>query len=138
MKRFFLLLAMVPLLLTACSSKPLKDVYTATGDETRPEDLDKNTVFNSNDDLNVVITFNAHNRKLPVQAVFIAPDGTSYPTDELEMDKTAGVAVLGLDWEAQGITPWAEGDWKVEIYVDGKREKTLSFTVKTQDAANAG
>jgi hypothetical protein len=87
----------------------------------------------------VVITLNAHNRELPVKAVFIAPDGTAYPTDELDMDKTAGVAVLGLDWEMRSNSePWPEGDWQVEIYVDGKREETLKFTVKTPDTANSG
>jgi hypothetical protein len=141
MKRFFLLLVIllaVPLLLTACRSKPVKDVYTASGDATRPEDLDKTGVFKPDDDLNVVITLNAHNRDLPVKAVFIAPDETAFSTDELDMDKTAGVAVLGLDWEMRNSAPWPEGDWKVEIYVDGKRQETVKFTVKAPDTANSG
>jgi hypothetical protein len=151
MRRFVLLLVIllaVPPLLTACSSKPLKAAYTASGDASRPEDLDKTSVFKPDDDLNVVITLNTHTRDLPVKAVFTAPDGTAYPTDELDMDQTAGVAVLGLDWEMREmvtgpegdriVPPWPEGDWKVEIYVDGKREETLKFTVKTPETVNSG
>jgi type 1 fimbria pilin len=142
MKRILpLLLAVgliVPLLLTACSTKPLKAAYTASGDGNRPEDLEKTTVFKPDDDLNVVITLNSHNRTLPVKAVFIAPDGVQYATDEIKMDETAGVAVLGLDWEMQNNTLWTPGDWKVEVYVDNTREDTLNFTVQAADTTGAG
>ena len=137
MKRILPLLLAV-LLLTACSAKPLKAVYTASGDGTRPEDLDKTTVFTPDDDLNVVITLNSHNRTLPVKAVFIAPDGTQYPTDELNMDETSGVAVLGLDWEMQNNTPWTVGDWEAQIYVDNALEDTVKFTVEATDTTSAG
>jgi hypothetical protein len=142
MKRILpLLLAVgliVPLLLTACSSKPLKAAYTASGDGTRPEDLEKTTVFKPDDDLNVVITLNSHNRTLPVKAVFTSPDGIQYETDELNMDETAGVAVLGLDWEMQDNTLWTVGEWTVDVYVDNKRADTLKFTVKAADSTSAG
>ncbi len=142
MKRILpLLLAVglvVPLLLTACSAKPLKAVYTASGDGTRPEDLDKTTVFKPDDDLNVVITLNSHNSSLPVKAVFTAPDVLQYTTDELDMDETAGVAVLGLDWEMQNNTLWTEGDWKADIYVNNALEDTVKFAVKAADTTGAG
>ena len=142
MKRILpLLLAVglvVPLLLTACNAKPVKAVYTASGDGTRPEDLDKTTVFKPDDDLNVVITLNSHNRELPVKAVFIAPDGSQFETDELRMDETAGVAVLGLDWEMRENALWTEGDWKVDVYVDNTREDTVKFTVKAADTTGTG
>jgi hypothetical protein len=137
MKRILPLLLAV-LLLTACSSKPVKAVYTASGDGTRPEDLNKTTVFKTDDDLNVVITLNSHNRTLPVKAVFIAPDGTQYPTDDLNMDETSGVAVLGLDWQMQNNTPWTVGDWKAQIYVDNTLEDTVKFTVKATDTTSTG
>jgi hypothetical protein len=142
MKRILpLLLAVgliVPLLLTACSAKPVKAVYTASGDGTRPEDLDKTTVFKPDDDLNVVITLNSHNRALPVKAVFTSPDGFQYETDEINMDETAGVAVLGLDWEMQDNTLWTQGDWKVDVYVDNKLEDTVKFTVQAAEPTGAG
>jgi hypothetical protein len=142
MKRILpLLLAVgliVPLLLTACSTKPVKAVYTASGDGTRPEDLDKTTVFKPDDDLNVVITLNSHNRTLPVKAVFTSPDGFQYETDEINMDETAGVAVLGLDWEMQDNTLWTQGDWKVDVYVDNKLEDTVNFTVQAAEPTGAG
>ena len=137
MKRILPVLLAV-LLLTACSAKPLKAVYTASGDGTRPEDLEKTTVFKPDDDLNVVITLNSHNRTLPVKAVFIAPDGVQYATDDLNMDETAGVAVLGLDWESENNTLWTEGDWKADIYVDNTLEDTVKFTVEAADATGAG
>ena len=142
MKRILpLLLAVglvVPLLLTACSAKPVKAVYTASGDGTRPEDLDKTTVFKPDDDLNLVITLNSHSRTLPVKAVFTAPDGVQYQTDDLNMDKTAGVAVLGLDWEMQNNTLWTVGDWKADVYVDNKLEDTVKFSVEAADTTSAG
>ena len=137
MKRILPVLLAV-LLLTACSAKPLKAVYTASGDGTRPEDLEKTTVFKPDDDLNVVITLNSHNRTLPVKAVFIAPDGVQYATDDLNMDETAGVAVLGLDWESENNTLWTVGDWKADIYVDNTLEDTVKFTVEAADATGAG
>lgn len=137
MKRTFpLLLAALlvfPLLLTACTSEPVRDVYTASGDGSRPDDLDKTTIFEPTDDLNIVITLNAHNRERPVKAIFIAPDGTSYATDVLEADETVGQVVLGLDLQMSGITAWAEGEWSVEVYVDDQREKTVKFTVEAPD-----
>jgi hypothetical protein len=141
MRRFLLPLAVllaVPLLLTACSSRPVRDVYTASGDGSRPEDLEKTSVFKPDDDLNVVITLNSHRRDRSVKAVFIAPDTTAYPTDPLDMDSTAGVAVLGLDWEMRDGVPWPEGDWRVEVYVDDKRESTVNFTVKAPGSAQTG
>jgi len=140
MKRTFplLLIALlaVPLLMTACSSEPVREVYTAAGDGSRPEDLDKTTVFTPDEDLNIVVTLNSHNRELPVYAVFTAPDGNTYPTDPLELDETAGEAVLGLDWEANNNVPWTEGEWKVEIYVEDERKETITFTVQTPTGAN--
>jgi hypothetical protein len=140
MKRMFpLLLAVVfSLLLTACTSEPVRDVYTASGDGSRPDDLDKTGIFEPTDDLNIVVTLNAHNRELPVKAIFIAPDGSTYATDALEADETVGQVVLGLDLQMSGVTAWAEGEWSVDVYVDDQREKTVKFAVEAPDTSSSG
>lgn len=132
MKRVFsvlLLGAVFAVLLTACSSVPVRNAYTATGDGTKPSDLKQTNVFTSNEDLNVVVNLNAHNRPLAVSAIFTAPNGDVINTDTLDADETVPAVVLGLDWQAQGTTPWQTGDWKVDVYVDEVREKELHFTV---------
>ena len=139
MKRLWMILALlIPLLLAACGSgKPLRDAYTASGDGSLPDELTKTAVFRSDDDLNVVVTLNAHNRDLPVYAIFKAPTGDSYATDDLAADSTVGQVLLGLDWEAEGSVQWPEGEWTVDVYVDADKEdtqaapaKTLTFTVQ--------
>jgi hypothetical protein len=125
-----LMAVMLAVLLSACSSAPVKSVYTASGTGSRPADLRRTTTFAGNDDLNVVITLNAHSRTLDVSAVFTAPTGETYATDPLAADSTTGQVVLGLSWAAQGSIPWPAGQWKVEVYVDDLREKTLEFAVQ--------
>jgi hypothetical protein len=117
------------LALTACSSGPVQNAYTASGDATNPNDLTRTTSFRADDDLNVVVVLNSHSRELPIYAVFTAPTGAAYGTDVLEADETVGEVLLGLDWEAQGSTAWPEGEWRVEVYVDDDRKETVTFTV---------
>jgi hypothetical protein len=129
---------LIPLLLAACGSEAMvRDAYTASGDGSRPDELAKTDVFRSDDDLNVVVTLNAHNRELPVYAIFVAPTGDNYATDDLAADSTVGQVLLGLDWEAQGSVLWPEGEWTVDVYVDADKEnsqakptRTLKFTVE--------
>lgn len=128
--RVVLLISVLAVILSACSSVPLSGAYTASGTGNRPADLKQTTTFASNDDLNVVITLNAHSRTLDVSAIFTAPTGEVYSTDPLAADSTTGQVVLGLSWAAQGSIPWPAGQWKVDIYVDEMREKTLTFTVE--------
>ncbi|MBN1200337.1 MAG: hypothetical protein JXJ20_00645 [Anaerolineae bacterium] len=137
MKRLLpLLLAVVlALFLTACSSNPVKDAYTAAGDGTRPDDLNKTTAFVPDDDLNVVVTLNAHDRTLPIMAVFVGPDESTYSTDPLDADETVGVVLLGLDWEALGSREWSVGNWRVDIYVEGHKEHTLKFSITQPESA---
>jgi hypothetical protein len=136
MKRIFpprmmvLMVVALAVMLGACSSMPVKSVYTASGTGTRPADLKRTTTFADNDDLNVVVTLNAHSRTLDVSAIFTSPSGEAYSTDSLAADSTTGQVLLGLSWAAQGSIPWPTGQWKVEVYVDELREKTLTFTVE--------
>ncbi len=132
-----LLAAVLITLLAACSSELVKDVYTAAGDGTQPADLTKTTTFRGDDDLNVVVRLNAHNRELEVSATFTGPAGDVYATDPLEADEAVGEVLLGLDWEAQGAVLWTPGEWRVDVYVDNKLEKTVHFTV-TETAAPTG
>ncbi|MEW6577792.1 MAG: hypothetical protein AB1435_01210 [Chloroflexota bacterium] len=125
-------------LLTACSGALVRDVYTAAGDGTTPDELVKTTTFRSDDDLNVVVRLNAHNRELIVSATFTGPGGEVYVTDSLEAGETITEVVLGLDWEAQGAVFWAEGEWQVDIYVDNQIEKIVRFTVQAGEAPAAG
>jgi hypothetical protein len=134
MKRVFgvgsavLVLAM---LLTGCGSAPVKDVYTAVGDGTKPAELQKTGTFADNDDLNVVVKLNTHNRTLNVSAIFTSPLGDVFNTDTLEADETVGDVLLGLDWESRNSVLWDAGKWTVDVYVDDAREKQLHFTVNT-------
>ncbi len=125
-------------LLTACSGALVREVYTAAGDGTTPDELVKTTTFRSDDDLNVVVRLNAHNRELIVSATFTGPGGEVYVTDPLEAGTTVTQVVLGLDWEAQGAVFWAEGEWQVDIYVDNQIEKIVRFTVQAGGAPAAG
>ena len=122
------LLLLLALFLSACGvAAPVRSVYTASGDGTKPDDLTRTTTFNADDDLNVVVTLNAHSRELAVHAVFTDPAGTVYETDVIEADETVANVVLGLDWEARLAEPWPTGEWAVEIFVGGDREKSTKF-----------
>ncbi|MBN2305291.1 MAG: hypothetical protein JXQ72_12470, partial [Anaerolineae bacterium] len=94
--------------------------------------------FRADDDLNVVVTLGAHNRELPIYAVFTAPSGIAYATDVLDADETVGTVLLGLDWEAQGANFWPVGDWQVDVYIDDARESRVSFTVEPVEVAPEG
>lgn len=120
---------LLALALAACGAAPVKEIYTASGDATDPAELTRTTQFQANDDLNVVVRLNAHSRTLALQAVFSGPDGTQIATDTLQADATAGEALLGLDWEAQGVANWAAGEWQAEVRVDDAAHSTLRFTV---------
>lgn len=124
--------------LAACSSEPVRAVYTAAGDGSTPKELVKTTTFRGDDDLNVVVQLKAHNRDLTVSAVFTGPAGEVYTTDALEADSTVVEVVLGLDWEAQGTVFWTPGEWRVEVYVDEALEKTARFTVQQTAQAPEG
>ncbi len=125
-------------LLTACSGALVREVYTAAGDGTTPDELVRTTTFRGDDDLNVVVRLNAHNRELIVSATFTGPGGEVYVTDPLEAGETVTDVVLGLDWEAQGAVFWAEGEWQVEVYVDNDMEKIVRFTIQAGEAPAAG
>ncbi len=146
MKRTFprlllVVLMVLAVILTACSSSDaaVKSVYTASGDGTTPADLVKTTSFHTDDDLNVVVTLNSHNRPLNIHAVFSSPAGDTFATDPLEADETVGKVVLGLDWESQGSVPWLAGDWSVQVFVDDNAQpaKTTKFTVGATDSVPA-
>lgn len=131
MNRTALLLSLILLIggAAACSSAPVKDAYTASGDAADPADLTRTTTFQADDDLNVVVRLNAHSRTLPLQAVFVGPDGAEIATDTLGAKPAAGLALLGLDWEARG-TNWLPGEWQVRVLVDHELHNTLRFTVQ--------
>jgi hypothetical protein len=39
--------------------------------------------------------------------------------------------VLGLDHDTKGDTSgWPAGTWKIDLYVDGEKVETLSFTIQ--------
>ncbi len=138
-KRFWLFLiltALVAVLLAACASKPVNSVYTASGDGTKPDDLTKTGVFKPDDDLNIVVKLNSHNHELAINAIFSAPTGETYPTDDLAADKTVGEVVLGLDWEAMGGQLWAEGEWSVEVFVDQEKKETVKFRVEAASSTS--
>jgi hypothetical protein len=124
------LAALLASLLAACGLGKVYRAYTAAGDGTHPEELRKTTLFKADDDLNVVVTLGAHNNSAPVYAIFASPTGALYQTDPITAERTSGRVLLGLDWEAQGQGIWPAGDWRVEIYVDNRRQETLHFTVE--------
>ena len=133
MKRLIVLAMLAVLALTACSSAPLNNAYTAAGDATHPDELAKTETFRDDDDLNVVVTLNSHNHELAVHAIFFAPDGATYATDVLDADETVGEVLLGLDWEAQGSFKWPAGEWRVDVFIDDAREKSLDFQVEASE-----
>lgn len=136
---FWLCMMLFALLLAACSSAPFDSAYTAAGDGTEPDDLARTSVFRPDDDLNIVVKLNSHNREIPVQAVFTAPTGTTYQTDPFDVSETAGEVVLGLDWEGNtGGEPWPVGEWSVAVFVDEKQEKMLTFQVEAEASETSG
>lgn len=108
----------------------LKDAYTAAGDGVSAKEVTRTAVFAHDDDLNVVIILNPHRRTLKLEALFTAPDGGVFRTDTLEADATVGQALLGLDWEARGGLSWPEGEWQVQVLIDGDVVGTERFTVR--------
>lgn len=129
MKYVVWLLLAAALVLTACSGDSVYEAYTASGDGTTADKLNKTTAFRYDDDLNVVLTLGAHSRTLPIYAEFEAPTGQIFTTDMLEADRTVGKVVLGLDWEARN-TAWPDGKWAVDVFVNLERVHTLEFTVQ--------
>ncbi len=138
MKRLVMMIV-VGLALAACGSgdgKWVDNAYTAVGDDTDPDKLVKTTVFQPSDDLNVVVVLASHNRDLAAMAVFTDPTGRAIPTDVLELDKTVGPVMFGLDFEQSGGQSWAAGDWRVEVYV-GEPQKNVDFA-PTEDNFQTG
>jgi hypothetical protein len=126
------------LLLAACGTDDLvKNAFTAAGDGTNPESVNKTTIFHPQDDLNVVVELNTHRRELELYAVFNAPNGDQIATNTLNADETVPWALLGLDWEASGGTDWVMGEWTVDVFVDEERATSLTFEVKIETGADA-
>ncbi|WP_119067464.1 hypothetical protein [Aggregatilinea lenta] len=124
--------------LAACGSAGVREAYTALGDGARPVDLTRTASFDANDDLNLVVTLNAHRDAVPVFATLIDPAGVSYTTDSIEASRTAGQIVLGLDFEAFGQPQWTPGDWTAVVFVDGEQAQTLRFTVRAPASQPVG
>ena len=120
---------LMALLLAAWGSDPADAVYTAAGDASHPDELTRTSTFRPDDDLNLVVTLNAHNRTLPVHVTFTDPQGATVTTDTVEAGSAASTLVLGLDFEAQG-TAWPVGDWQATVFVDGDAVETVRFVVQ--------
>jgi hypothetical protein len=135
MKRIvFLLLALVPVvvLLSGCSTGPVRRVYATLDDVNFPQDsFEKTTKFAANDDLSIVVELNTHQSPLRVRAIFQASQtGQVFYTDEITADENVGEVYFSLfvGYLGSGRT-WPDGKWTVEVYVDDKKEETLTFTV---------
>ncbi len=134
MKRWLgLMLLGLALLLAACGSDVVTGVATASGDGTTPAELQRTDTFRPDDDLNLIIDLGAHNRDLPVYAVFEGPNGETYSTDPIDAEATVGQVLLGLDWEAQNGTMWPPGDWTVRVFVDDEQQASVHFRVLTPE-----
>lgn len=125
-------------LLAACGSAGVRDVYPAAGDGARPVDLTQTASFTANDDLNLVVTLNTHTGTVPVFVTFVDPAGASYTTDPVDAGSTVGRLVLGLDFEAQGALQWTPGGWTAVVFVDGEKADTVRFTVLAPASQPAG
>jgi hypothetical protein len=110
------------------SSNRLIDVYTAAGDSYYADQLDRTTVFRTDDDLNVVFLVQNVSDPIDVAGVFCSPDNTYYDGGTSTLSN-GGPYLLGVDWESTSV-PWITGDWYVEVYVNGQVELTLGFSVK--------
>jgi hypothetical protein len=110
------------------SSNRLIDVYTAAGDSYYADQLERTTVFRTDDDLNAVFLVQNVSAPVTVAAIFCAPDGSLQDASEGTFDN-GGPYLLGIDWENLSV-PWETGDWFAELYVDGQLELTLGFTVE--------
>ena len=117
------------LVLSACGSEVVSNMYTASGDATNPDELTATRSFQPDDDLNVVLELGSHNRELPVYAVFEAPTGDSYDTQVIEADAATAKVLLGLDWEGQEGALWPAGAWTVRVFVDDEQQESVTFTV---------
>jgi hypothetical protein len=110
------------------SSNRLIDVFTASGDSYYADQLDRTTVFRTDDDLNVVFRVQNVSDTIEVSGVFCSPDNTYYDGGSSTFSN-GGPYLLGVDWESTSI-PWITGDWYAEVYVNGQVELTLGFTVQ--------
>jgi hypothetical protein len=110
------------------SSNRLIDVYTAAGDSYYADQLERTTVFRTDDDLNAVFLVQNVSGSLGVAGLFCAPDGSWLDTGEGTFD-VGGPYLLGIDWENRSEL-WVTGNWFAELYVDGQLELTLGFTVE--------
>jgi hypothetical protein len=110
------------------SSNRLIDVYTAAGDSYYADQLDRTTVFRTDDDLNVVFRVQNVSDTIDVAGVFCSPDNTYYDGG-MGTFSNGGPYLVGVDWESTSV-PWITGDWYVEVYVNGQVELTLGFSVQ--------
>jgi hypothetical protein len=110
------------------SSNRLIDVYTAAGDSYYADQLDRTTVFRTDDDLNVVFLVQNVSDTIDVAGVFCSPDNTYYDGGTGTFSN-GGPYLVGVDWESTSV-PWITADWYVEVYVNGQVELTLGFSVQ--------
>lgn len=129
--RLMMLWGLLTLLVAACSSQPFDRAYMASGEGVEENDLQADTQFSTTDDLNVIVKFNKHDGSLALEARFFDPNGDLMETITSEIADDIGTVVLGIDYAAQAepVTEWLRGRYKVEISLDGEIVETLFFRV---------
>lgn len=116
-------------LLAACAGEPFAEAYTAKGIADHISGLETTSVFDTTDDLKIVIRFNQHTKSLRLETLWFDPTGTKVGELQATLPADAEFIAIAFDLERAGLLYWQPGEWKTEIRVDGKLETTLTFDV---------
>lgn len=112
-----------PALIETGDTGPFREIYSASGDGSVPDEVLPTTTFLPNDDINLVLSAA---QPVDVNVLFVLPDGRS---SEQTASLTAGEdVVLGLDWESVG-EPWLEGEGRIEVYIAGQLIHAVVYVV---------
>lgn len=126
----FWLLIIASVLLVGCTGEPFAEAYTARGSAGPISDLETTGVFDTQENLQIVVRFNQHTENLRLETRWTDPTGGDAGELKATVPADAERLSIAFDLERAGRLYWQPGEWTVELRIDGKLETTLTFTVE--------
>ena len=134
-RRILPLIAASPLAigLGACSSAGIKDAYTARDAEGR---LKTKTFKTDKTEIHIIVELVSGRDDVVLILNLTVPEGAPPQLDKTEIAPGKGNNKIDVKLYIEDATgnraetgPWASGDYKVDILLDGELDQTLKFTV---------
>lgn len=124
------LLGAISLLLTGCQGEPLAEAYLVTGETDMIADLEMTEVYDTTEDLQLVVQFNQHTEAIRLETTWIDPDGQRAGDVQIDVPSDAKNVLVRYELEKSQHGYWAPGEWQVKVRVDGSLDATLDFMVE--------